>query len=485
MPTRYHTIAPLIATLFVAHCALTLTGCATGTATAPPLLTLAREEHSAKSNAQSVNLETLEAESALETSTPPETRDLRLSTRWYERAEELSSVAGPGSLAALLRSAHFAVESLLSEPCANPFNETCRDLHKLYLRSTEKIVREVARNGWELPQLAPSRYRFSNTDAERLRSLRHWRFSLDATPVRGPFDRPGLGLPAVGCREGWGDDAGELAGLSICSPITFIITFERSTQEERPTAHLAAINAYEQELFETRGVAVPVASASTAALDTLLRSADATGGSARLWCVSKPDRTTTMALFVNSSPTRATPLAQAFGSVVTSPELQSTLTPCVYTANPGGSMANATDLLRLMRALVAPRKDAPIEREPIRLIVLLSGKDAGMMARSMLARIKRQAHRASHAPNQPTPFFASAIGVNSAEVDAATMQDISRYARDLGTFVATSPDYASLLLDIPNILRDHRHSQTSEVVPSVPTSGPATQSDELPLSPVM
>jgi len=438
-----------------------------------------------KVSSESVNLEALEAESASQTGTPIEARNLRLSQLWHARAEDLSSVAGPGSVAALLRSAHFALESLLSEPCANPFNETCRDLHKLYLASTEKIVREVARNGWELPQLAPSRYRFSNTDAEKLRSLRNWRFSLDSAPAKGPLDRPGLGLAAVGCREGWGDSEAELAGLSICSPITFIISFERSTQEERPTAHLTAVNAYEQELFETRGTAVPVASATRDALDTLLRSADTAGDSGRLWCLSKPARSTTVALGLVSAPTTPTSLTQAFGAVATDSQLHSSYTPCLYPVKAGGTRASATTLLRLMRALVAPRKDAAVEREPIRLLPIMSGTEASTMGRGMLARIKRQAHRVSRAPNQLPPFFVPAIGINSNDADPIALREIQRYASDLDAPLVVRPGQTELLLEIPDLLLRHRGVRAPAEPQSIPTQQRVTEPEELPLSPVM
>ena len=474
----------LVIAAIISSLAALSAGCA-NQVTSTPRPGIHVQQNSARDSSGPVNLEALEAESALQTGTPTEARNLRLSQLWHARAEELSSVPGPGAMAALLRSAHFALESLLSEPCANPFNETCRDLHKVYLTSTEKIVRAVARNGWELPQLAPSRYRFSNTDAEKLRTLRHWRFSLDSAPAKGALDRPGLGLPAVGCREGWGDSEAELNGFSICSPITFIVSFERSTQEEQPTAHLAAVNAYEQEVFETRGTAVPIASATTAALETLLRSADAAGGRGRLWCLSRPTRSTTMALVVLSAPSTATSYTQALGSVAADTTLQSSYTPCVYPTQSGGALASATSLLQLMRSLVAPRKDAAVERDPIRVLPLLSGKEAINLARGMLARIKRQAHRASRAPSQPPPFLISAIAINSNDAEPVALQDISRYAADLNAPLVIKAGEAELVLDTPNILLQNRHVTRPDEPESVPISDRSAEPEELPLSPVM
>lgn len=480
MPIRDFAIAALIT-----YSAATSAGCGNRVASTPQAPPHAQEYRTSRLSSESINLEALEAETALQTGTPTEAKNLRLSQLWHARAEELSNVPGPGAIAALLRSAHFALESLLSEPCANPFNETCRDLHKVYLTSTEEIVRAVARNGWELPQLAPSKYRFSNTDAEKLRTLRHWRFSLDSAPAKGPLDRPGLGLPAVGCREGWGDSEAELHGLSICSPITFIVSFERSTQEEQPTAHLAAVNAYEQEVFETRGTAIPIASATTAALDTLLRGADAAGGPGRLWCLSRPTRSTTMALVVISAPSTATSYTQALATVAADTTLQSSYTPCVYPAQSGGALASATSLLRLMRLLVAPRKDATVERDPIRILPLLSGKEAVNLARGMLARIKRQAHRASRAPSQPPPFAVSAIALNSNDADPVAMQDISRYAADLNAPLVIETGEADLVRDTPNILLQNHHIARPDEPQRVPISDRPADPEELPLSPVM
>ena len=439
------------------------------------------EEHSSH-----VNLEALENDSTGLNASTLESRNLRLSQLWYERSEALSSIPGPGAMAALLRSSHFAIESLLSEPCANPFNETCRDLHRAYLRALEKIVREASRNEWDLPDLAPSRYRFSGADTEKLKSLRDWRF-LDASSVgRRDGDRAGLGLPFVACREKWRDEAnGGLTGLSICSPITFVLTFERSTQEERLTAHLAAVNSYEREVFETRGIAVPIASATSAALETILRGADNANGSDRLWCLTRPDRTTTMALGIISAPSSAINLLEPFGAIAHDPELQASYTPCAFVVGGGGSLKNATTLLRLSRALVAPRDNAALERTPIRVLPLVSGNRAAAMTRALLARIKRQAHRAAKAPSQPTTFSVPAVSINVASVDTATIDEIERYAKDLNAPQIRAPDQASMLREIPSIARTYRRRDKGEEALERSTDESRSNPNELPLSPVM
>ena len=433
-----------------------------------------------------VNLEALETDPAALNAVTLESRNLRMSQLWYERSESLSSIPGPGSMAALLRSSHFAIESLLSEPCANPFNETCRELHRVYLMAVEKVVREIAQNGWDLPDLAPSRYRFSSTDAEKLKSLRDWRFREENSLVRRETDRAGLGLPSVACRDKWRDPGNEgLTGLSICSPITFVLTFERPTHEERLTAHLAAVNAYEQEVFETRGIAVPIASATSAALGTIFRGADGASGSNRLWCLSKPERTTTMALGIISSPTSAMNLLDSFGAIARDSELEGSYTPCAFVTSGAGSLRNATTLLRLARALVAPKNSAALEQEPIRVLPIVSGNDAAFMTRALLARIKRQAHRASRAPNQPTTFAVQAVSVNSSNADSATVQEIARYAKDLNAPLILAPDQASLLNDIPKIARNHRRKDAPKKAPEQEVSDTPGQPDQLPLSPVM
>ncbi len=451
----------------------------------PSEKTSAPPDHSVDSQSH-VNLEALDADSAAFDAVTLEARNLRLSQLWYERSESLSSIPGPGSMAALLRSSHFAIESLLSEPCANPFNETCRDLHRVYLRAVEKVVREIARNGWNLPDLAPSRYRFSSTDTEKLKSLRDWRFNEENSLARRDTDRAGLGLPSVACRDKWGDQGKEaLTGLSICSPITFVLTFERPTNEERLTAHLAAVNAYEQEVFETRGIAVPLASATSAALETIFRGADGTSGSHRLWCLSKPERTTTMALGIISSPTSAMNLLDSFGAIARDSELEGSYTPCAFVTSGAGSLRNATTLLRLARALIAPRNSAALEQEPIRVLPIVSGNDAVTMTRGLLARIKRQAHRAARTPNQPTTFAVQAVCVNSYDADPATIQEIARYADDLNTPLILAPGQARLLSDIPNMVRDHRRSDAPKKAPGREVSDIPAQPNQLPLSPVM
>ena len=434
-----------------------------------------------------MNLDALENDAAALNGAALESRNLRLSQLWYERSETLASIPGPGAMAALLRSSHFAIESLLSEPCANPFNETCRDLHRLYVKALEKIVREVARTGWELPDLAPSRYRFSGTDAEKLKSLRDWRFLEQTSVGRRDSDRAGLGLPSVACRDSWRDEAnGGLAGLSICSPITFVLTFERPTQEERLTAHLAAVNAYEQEVFETRGTAVPLASATSVVLETILRGAASSNGAQRLWCLSKPERTTTMALGIISSPTSAMSLFDSFATIARDSELEGSYTPCAFVTSGAGSLRNATTLLRLSRALVAPRNSAALEQEPIRVLPIVSGNDAATMTRALLARIKRQAHRAGRSPNQPTTFAVPAVYANSGNADSSTIQEIARYANDLNAPLILAPDEASLLHEIPKVARDHRGRNDGNKSPARGAAADTpVQSNELPLSPVM
>lgn len=444
------------------------------------------EEADSKPSQVTLNLEALESDPTLLNASTTESRNLRLSQLWFERSVELASIPGPSSLSALLRSSHFSLESLLSEPCANPFNETCRDLHRLYLKALDKVVREVARNGWELPELAPSRYRFSGTDTEKLKSLRDWRFSLDALPSRSDSDRAGLGLPAVGCRERWGDsETRELTGMSICSPITFILTFERPTSEDRLTAHLAAVNAYEQEVFETRGLAVPIASATSLALESMLRGADSANGSHRLWCLTRPERSTTMALAIMSVPTSAMSFFDSFGAIARDSELQSSYTPCAFVTSGGGSSSSAATLLRLTRALVAPRGNTSLERQPIRVLPIISGNDAVMMTRALLGRIKRQAHRASRSPSQPTTFSVPAIAVNVNSVDGATMTEIERYANELNAPLVRAPDQASLLREAPALARAYRDQRASSDQKTRDPDRAPSPSSELPLSPVM
>jgi hypothetical protein len=443
-------------------------------------------EAASKPSQETFNLEALESDPARISATTIESRNLRLSQLWFERSEQLASIPGPSFLSALLRSSHFAIESLLSEPCANPFNETCRDLHRFYLKALDKLVREIARNGWELPELAPSRYRFSGTDAEKLRNLRDWRFNMDTLPSRNDSDRAGLGLPTVGCRQRWGDsETRELTGVSICSPITFILTFEHSTSEERLTAHLAAVNAYEQEVFETSGIAVPIASATSAALEIILSGADSANGAKRLWCLTKPERTRTMALGIVSAPAMAINLLDSFGSIARDSELQGSYTPCVFVTNGGGSIAQATTLLRLSRALVAPRIHSALEREPIRMFPIVSGNDAVSMTRALLARIKRQAHRASKIPGQPTTFSLSAISVNIAYADTAAINDIDRYANDLNAPVARAPDQAELLRDLPALARAYREQNAPSGPTTLGADSTPPEPNELSLSPVM
>jgi hypothetical protein len=465
---------------------ITFIGCAQRPVSSPSQETQTAASGIDRGVTEVVNLENLETDPALLNATTTESRNLRLGQLWFKRSEELSNIPGPSSLAALLRSSHFAIESLLSEPCANPFNETCRDLHRLYVKALEKLVREIARNGWELPNLAPSRYRFSGTDTEKLRSLCDWRFSIDALPAKNETDRAGLGLPVVGCRDRWGDaETRDLTGISICAPITFILTFERPTSEERLTAHLAAVNAYEQEVFETRGTAVPTASATSAALESILRGAEAVHGSHRLWCLTKPERTTTMALGIVSSPTSAMNLLEPFGAIARDPDLQALYTPCVFVTSGGGSISNATTLLRLARALVAPRGNAALEREPIRVFPIVSGNDATSMARALLARIKRQSHRASRAPGQPTTFSIPVMAINTGNSDAGTIDEIERYANDLNTPVVRTPNQADLLKELPSLARAYRKRNTPNEQTGIRVESSPSPSNELPLSPVM
>ena len=245
------------------------------------------------------------------------------------------------------------------------------------------------------------------------------------------------------------------------------------------------MNAYEQEVFETRSTAVPVAAATTAALETLLKGADESSMRARLWCLSKPERTTTIALGITSSPTLPSAFSQGFNFVAATPEMQSAFTPCVYNSNSGQPLTNATELLRLLRALVAPKHGAPIEQAPIRIVPFVSGKEAVAMARSMAARIKRQTNRARRAPNQPTTFSLPAIGVNTVNADPATVRDLSRYADDLHTSFTETSDQSSLLELLPEILHQHRAGVADGQAHTIPTSNDSAPASELSVSPVM
>jgi hypothetical protein len=446
--------------------------------------------------ASSFNLDQLENDKAHMRGASQEARALDISDRWYHHAVSLQSIPGPGHLSSLLRSAQIALEILISETCQNPFNSTCHNLDRAYSRALDGIVRALAQSNWQSPNLAPSRYSFEPHSITDLQSLQGWKITLPTSSSDQPPLRPGLGLAAIGCRDLSLSGSVQPAALPlVCSPITFLLSFDRQSSADEIPVHLVALDAYQQEVVQIADHEVLLSANIDGTVQALGRNLQAPNGRPRLACLSLPTRTTTT-LVVSGTPRSFTAeLLDEIRRIPIDPTLRESFTPCLYVIPETLSAAVAAkDLLQTMREVVTPRGIARLEHDATPLFLAPTDEPSMCAMREALQRIRRQRRLIARGRLHGAPFHVRGVFATAAAHTAAEscLEPLTRETEELGiSFNATqtsdeAPSERGYILALREMLYAARDTQSiparaSEVNAS-PTEMPPV---DLPLSPVM
>jgi hypothetical protein len=338
-----------------------------------------------------------------------EAKALKLSEYWYQHSLSLRPSSSTGAFAALLRSAHTSLTPLSSTACANPFNSTCLELGESYRRAASEIVRSLAQSGWKIPDLNRTRYLASPESSDTLKSLNDWRFELN--PARDTL-RPGLGVPTSACRRSAGES-------TVCSPLTFLITFEQSLVAEKITARIAVIDTYQQEVITINGTTLPLASALTATFESLARSFSKSQRST-LHCLSLPTPNTATSAVILDHELAEQALSKVIAPLIADSAVRYASSICLFPIRETRQPANdAKSIAQGLRGL-----DRPINREPIistkprTLTVASFGRNSAQVATTLVQRLSRRRPKSSELRFKPRA--AILVGSEQAPTDENT-----------------------------------------------------------------
>lgn len=434
-----------------------------------------------------MSLEMLEADPAFLATETGEIRASRLSGLWYEHAQRMEEISHAAKLAALLRSAQLAVTPLLGEACRNPFNKTCGELDTLYRQAVRETARTLARTGWELPDLAPTRYQFAREDAQTLHELRAWRIRLEEIPSEFDSIRPGIGLATVGCRA-QSDEAQRPGQLitAICSPITFVLRFDQPVEADRITAHIDVVDAYQQSVIAINGENTVLAGNIDAALTALDRDLNTHTPTSRLYCLSLPTRGTTTAIALGNIQSLSSLIRDDVWGLMRDSAIRDDLTFCFYpVSNDIEAQSDARNLLGGVREMVTPRKFANLERGPIKMFIIAAGEPARRTTVAILQRLRRQPHTVAHrGRSRGAPFLLRGVHVTDSELiptpsDArGSSSALSRAAEELHIPVTTEGHGGASLFSALRTLSGENDEDTR-----LPNTTPLPE--EVSVSPVM
>lgn len=437
-----------------------------------------------ESSRLATSVEQLESDPSFMAGESPENRAAALSGLWEQHAARLESISKSASAAARLRSTHIALNALLGNGCRNPFNPVCRDLDDRYRAGVESVVRNLARDGWALPDLSPNRYRFSLTEQSELSRLREWRIRVEQPAEELRSVRPGIGLATIGCRTQDTLSQQPLLGrVEICSPMTFILVFDGQLDGDQVSARLMAVDAYQQSVATISDQEVPVAGNIDATLQALARNvASDRRTSNGFFCLSLPTKATTTML-ITGTPERLAEIANSeLRAALKDERVQERITPCLAPISKTSSpSASARTLLATVREIVSPRKKVALDREPIALFLLATDQVGDSVVSAAMKRLARQRPRAQtgHGAFRVDGLYS----ISPATSDLPHLRPDSQSRSALG---ATVGDHTGTPLgEQPTLSTALQEAAVRSGTPTFGEEPPSIDPDGIPLSPLM
>jgi len=352
--------------------------------------------------------------------------------------------------------------------------------------------------GWKPPSLAPTRYSFDPSTVSGLADLEGWKITLPESNERGPLLRPGLGVPAIGCRDlNLVGSSSTTTNPLICSPITFIATFEKPVTADAIPVRLVPVDAYQQEVVQIANHETLLSGNIDGTIEALARNVQVSTPRPRLSCLSIPTRTTTTLLLLGRSSSFTQTLLDQIRRIPSDPILREHYTPCFYSLPDSTPPALAAkELLQTLREIVTPRSSARLERAPTPIFIAVTDEPSLCAADEALQRITRQKRLIARGRAHGAPFFARGVFAlsanNNSDAPPACADALARDADELGAAfgpLRDSPAPASLddrLLLLREMLFAARPPapEQTQLDASAPST-PETPTDTLSVSPVL
>ena len=335
------------------------------------------------------NMDQLEADQNFTLLTPDDRRAVVLGELWLKHGARLKGTSRVGSLAAFLRAAHTASELLTSDTCSDPFNESCGTLRSIYAQALREVVSEVRLGEWQTPDLAPSRYRLEiATDGVPV-DLKIWSFEFAKSPERPPGERrSGIGLDAAGCRSV--NNNGARLPIDICSPLTFVLTFNASVTSEHAVATLSVYDSFQREVVQVGGRDLSLAADFGMTWSLLAERAQETPRS-RLLCMSSPgDDPATVVAVVDPRSGDGSWRAR-YASLSVDGSIRSGYGFCLFPYTPATSVTRQSrDLIASIGALSALDTQNALLPVPTEVFFVTEGAQAAQVVTGTLAQLRRQ-----------------------------------------------------------------------------------------------
>lgn len=337
------------------------------------------------------NMDELESEAAQGSARFPagDPRTSKISALWMAHAGRLAQGSPAGSEAALLRAAHISSTALATDSCADPFNESCAELRVVYEQALEAIVRSARAAQWRAPDLAPSRYRLAFSGDAASLAGESWSLDLpNGTVGSDPqYRRSGVGFEAAACRPLQAREAGG-ASISLCSPITFVLTFDAPPEAARITATLAPLDAFRRDSVEISGREFSLAGDIGAGW-RLLKSSARDPRFRGLACFGEPTEDMVIVVGLFGQAATAGKLPALLSAPVLDPALSASSGVCLFPLSAQRSPpAMGRELARLLRDL-SDTIPAPLARRRARVFFVGEGKAASSALEALLGNVRR------------------------------------------------------------------------------------------------
>lgn len=339
-------------------------------------------------------MDELESDSGLHIFSSPESRALNISQLWIRHAERLRPTSPKASIAAYLRAAHTALFALDSDACNDAFNESCAELRTVYESALARVVRSFSDHSWEQVDLSPTRYRLVLTGDHGPVDLAQWETIRESTTPSSPGHRPGVGSEAVGCRT-QPSLSPNGTGLGICTPLTFVVSFDTPPSSDLITATLVAYDASQRSVVPLGHREVTLAADFGLALQLISERALDTRKS-RFLCVGSPAGgvETVIALAPSAASSWLTPLGLP---LLTDPGTSEHVDLCLFTLDSSASPdINARALAASTGFLLADSARNSLTPKVADLFLVPADPEATFVTAAFLGRLKRATRAHPH-----------------------------------------------------------------------------------------
>lgn len=305
-------------------------------------------------------------------------RSLLLSEAWYLRGQNDLDVPLPESLERFLRAAHYSYEGIFGESgCQDGGGQLCTDLTAAYNRAVREVAR-LTNNGAQPPSPGDTRYIVDlQADNDPL-TLSDWEVIFDDNTSTSAVGA--LGAAGAGCQTLANDANNASQTARQCIPLTFLVTFDERTTDDRARAHLAAFNTVERSNIQLHSRAVPLASSEPAAWTEIFAP-----GEQPLSCLGNAHPSLPTVLFLTQNTQNSSEWPVIGSAVAKDPILRDHFNFCAFnvpSVEPS-TPQHAIDSISGALATLMPNLKAPAQ-----IIVIAQGPQGDAIAKAIKSGLK-------------------------------------------------------------------------------------------------